>query len=67
MMIEAVGTLNAIAQSFGKKGNHAMRNFQRSLGGSGSAAVSDSADMHTLRNRISNLIELPTAQKRRAR
>lgn len=58
-MVAAAGTLHAIAQAFGKKGNHAMRSFQRSLSGS-----SDGADMSKLRGRINSLLELPNAKRR---
>jgi hypothetical protein len=55
IMAQAAGSLAAIGQAFGKKGNNVMRAFQRSMGGDG-ATSNDGKDMRKLRGRINQLV-----------
>jgi hypothetical protein len=55
MMIQASGTLSAIAQAFGGKSVRAMAAFRRSLGGDG-ATAGDSGEMGGLRSKIRDLV-----------
>lgn len=55
MMIQASGTLAAIAQAFGGKSSRAMAAFRRGLGGDG-ATAGDSSAMGGLRSKIRNLV-----------
>ncbi len=55
MMIDASGTLAAIAQAFGGKTVRAMAGFRRGLGGDG-ATAGDSGAMGGLRSKIRDLV-----------